>query len=1138
LSPHLLPVFISLADQYFFIFNRLFTSAIIIALEMRDPVCESGIQEMLYKISAIGPLTGRKAGMERIPFLAIAVMLEMVLSFVPARAQNAYITNGDDATVSVIDTGTNAVVGGPVAVGTGPAGVAVTADGTEIYIANYVANTVSAIATATNTVTTISGFDSPYGLAVIPDGSTVYVANYIGGTVSVIASASNAVISSVPVGSNPWGVAATPDGSTVYVANSGSNTLSVIATASNVVTDTITGLSGPIGVAVSPDGSTVYVANSGSNTLSAIATANNIVIATINVGNAPNGLAVSPDGSTVYVANSGSNTVSLIDTASDTVTTAVPVGATPLGVAVTPGGGKVYVANSGAHNVSVIAVASDTVTTVNVGGGPVAFGKFIGPPTLTVSETGSGSGQVRSSSPGINCGAGGNSCASPFAGGTRVTLTASAAAGSSFAGWSGDGCSGTASCVVTLTDNTTVSATFTVIPSFMLSVVAGGTGSGTVTSNPSGINCGSMCDASFQSGTGVTLTASAASGSTFAGWSGGGCSGTASCVVILTGDTTVTSTFTATPSFNLLVALAGTGSGMVTSNPSGISCGASCIASFQSGAPVVLTAVPASGSTFIGWSGGGCSGTGTCSVTMSAAETVSATFTAATATLTVATAGSGSGQVTSSPADINCSASGNQCAATFAVGTQITLTASASAGSTFAGWSGSGCSGTGTCTVTMSAAESVSATFMQLVTLTVAASGAGAGQITSSPAGIKCSASSHQCRAPFAAGTQITLSSSANAGSSFSGWSGGGCSGTGTCQVTVMADTNVIATFEKKITTKMLSVALIGGGAGTVTSTPSGINCGATCAASFDTGTQITLTAAAASSSTFAGWSGGGCGGIDGCTLTLSADATVTATVVANSPGNLTLVAAILPESRSVQIGDTATAFATMIDAGPADAATCTIAPATSIPASFLFQTTDPSTNALTGSPNTPVNIAAGRAGTFVIAFTPTAAFSPTDVPFTFTCANAPSPAASTVGVDTLNLSGSTTAVPDIVALAASADPGYVDIPGATGIGVFAVATVNLGMDATIMAAANTGTANLPVTLMLCQTDPTSGACLASPSASVTAGIPPNATPTFGIFATGSAPVADMPGINRIFVTFTDVNGVLRGETSVAVRTQ
>jgi len=89
-----------------------------------------------------------------------------------------------------------------------------------------------------------------------------------------------------------------------------------------------------------------------------------------------------------------------------------------------------------------------------------------------------------------------------------------------------------------------------------------------------------------------------------------------------------------------------------------------------------------------------------------------------------------------------------------------------------------------------------------------------------------------------------------------------------------------------------------------------------------------------------------------------------------------------------------------------------------------------------------------------------------------------------------------------------------------------------------ITASANTGTANLPVTLAVCQTNPVSGACLAPPTPNVTTDIQPNATPTFGIFATGSAAVANSPGVNRVFVTFTDSGGVLRGETSVAVRTQ
>src|SRR5688500_9569504 len=63
--------------------------------------------------------------------------------------------------------------------------------------------------------------------------------------------------------------------------------------------------------------------------------------------------------------------------------------------------------------------------------------------------------------------------------------------------------------------------------------------------------------------------------------------------------------------FNLQVQKSGTGSGTVTSNPTGINCGTTCSRSFSGGTSVTLSAVPASGSVFAGWSGGGCSGTGT-----------------------------------------------------------------------------------------------------------------------------------------------------------------------------------------------------------------------------------------------------------------------------------------------------------------------------------------------------------------------------------------------------------------------------------------------------------------------------------------------------------------------------------------------
>ena len=80
-------------------------------------------------------------------------------------------------------------------------------------------------------------------------------------------------------------------------------------------------------------------------------------------------------------------------------------------------------------------------------------------------------------------------------------------------------------------------------------------------------------------------------------------------------------------SFTLSVAKAGTGSGTVTSSPTGISCGGDCSEAYTDGTSVSLTATPASGSTFGGWSGA-CSGLGACNLNMTANQSVTATFTA------------------------------------------------------------------------------------------------------------------------------------------------------------------------------------------------------------------------------------------------------------------------------------------------------------------------------------------------------------------------------------------------------------------------------------------------------------------------------------------------------------------------------
>ena len=250
------------------------------------------------------------------------------------------------------------------------------------------------------------------------------------------------------------------------------------------------------------------------------------------------------------------------------------------------------------------------------------------------------------------------------------------------------------------------------------------------------------------------------------------------------------------------------------------------------------------------------------------------------------------------------------------------------------------------------------------------------------------------------------------------------------------------------------------------------------------------------------------------------------------------LVAAVLPGSRSVRLGCTATAFVTVINASDRFTAIgVRIAPAAPIASEFLYQTTDPATNALTGTPNTPINIPALGRQTFLIAFTPRAAFDPTNVAFNFGGTNS-LPVQSLIGINTLLLSASTAPVPDIVALAASAEPGIVQFPGPPGAGAFAVASVNLGSGADITVSADTGGVPLPVIIEVCQTNPGTGACLASPAANVTTHIAGGETPTFGVFVTGNGTVTFDPAVNRVFVRFKDGLGATRGATSVAVRTQ
>ena len=218
-----------------------------------------------------------------------------------------------------------------------------------------------------------------------------------------------------------------------------------------------------------------------------------------------------------------------------------------------------------------------------------------------------------------------------YAENTVVNITATPATGYVFDYWSGD-CTGSGTCSVTMSAAKSVTAHFVVAHKLTLAVFTDRGGPGGTTSPAVG-------DHWYATGTVVPVTATANTGYSFAIWSGGSCTGTDPdvCSVTMDADRTVEANFTIN-TWPLYLTFAGTGGGHVTSAPSGIDCTPSCNHNFDySTTPVVLTAVAATGSQFTGWSGESCSGTGTCSVTMTTTRNVTATFnTIPTHNLTVA----------------------------------------------------------------------------------------------------------------------------------------------------------------------------------------------------------------------------------------------------------------------------------------------------------------------------------------------------------------------------------------------------------------------------------------------------------------------------------------------------------------------
>ena len=305
---------------------------------------------------------------------------------------------------SVIPGNLNSLAPAVVAAGAASSSVAITPDGTSVYVTNYSSNNVimynrntsSGILTPLVTPT-ISAGTNPQYIAVSSDNKSVYVANTNSNNISVysrnISTGALTLINTVAIsGMCAAGVAVSPDGLSVYATNGNTNTVTRynrnistgdISLASNYATDNT-----PQAIAISPDGKSLYIGSSASNMVTEFSRSTvdgslSSIGSISTSGIYPFGLAVSPDGKSVYAVNTNSNNMALFsrNTTSGILsamsTPTIATGLAPKMVVVAPDGKSVYVTNFSSNSISMFSrntsdgsITSMSIPTVATGSSP------------------------------------------------------------------------------------------------------------------------------------------------------------------------------------------------------------------------------------------------------------------------------------------------------------------------------------------------------------------------------------------------------------------------------------------------------------------------------------------------------------------------------------------------------------------------------------------------------------------------------------------------------------------------------------------------------------------------------------------------------------------------------------------------
>jgi len=390
---------------------------------------------------------------------------------------------------------------------------------------------------------------------------------------------------------------------------------------------------------------------------------------------------------------------------------------------------------------------------------------------------------------------------------------------------------GTARFTATLgTLSASVSSSITRPPAALAIVGAVGSGRGTVRSNPVGIDCRvnesavtGACTFTFPGDAAVTLTSTPDDGNLFGAW-GEACSAALSggtCLVTMSIARQASARFTALRRFSLRASTGKDGRGRITGS-NGLDCringgttSGTCTVQVVDGSTITLAASPEplavgggeSRQRFAGWDDACVSSTGgTCAVTLVGGDRIASAGFFDERRLAVDIVGTGGGRVESAQL-VECmraaSVTSGACEALLMHGASVTLQAIPDAQSAFAGWSGA-CEGNGAvCALTLTASRTTTAIFTktmqtqtQTLTLNITGTGSGTLQVNGTPAcALAFAAGSAVCTQQFDAGTVVTVRGIAGGLSTFAGFSGGDCSGTADCALTMNSSRTVGASF-------------------------------------------------------------------------------------------------------------------------------------------------------------------------------------------------------------------------------------------------------------------------------------------------------------------------------------------------------